>query len=120
ASTLQRGLLLAGGQRHADHIADRSELVLFYVGGETLDHLERRERVGERGGSDLYRRCAGHEELQSVLSVRDAARADDRDADRLSDLIRDVHGDRADRRTGESAAPGPEDRTAPPCVDPHA
>src|SRR5258706_12423139 len=96
-------------QRRPDDLADRPETALLHVGGETFDDAYRRGGVGERRCPDLHRRRPGHQELERVVRARDAARADDRDAHPLLDLIGDGDADRPDRQAEEAAATRPSD-----------
>src|SRR5439155_9996634 len=102
------GIVLRG----ADDVANRAETVHAYVLGEPLDDAQGRGGVGERGRADLHRRRTRHEELERVARVRDPTGADDRDGDRLRDLVGDMDRDGPDGRAGETTAARTEDRPA--------
>src|SRR5947209_5005347 len=80
-------------------LAERREALRRHEGGDTVVHIGDRVGVHERGGADLHRAAPGDQELERILRPHDAANADHRDVDRARSLVREVHGQRPDRRS---------------------
>src|SRR5207245_1784266 len=79
-----------------------------------------RVRVDERGRPDLDGRASRDKKLQRVFRARDAADPEHRNPDRPRRLVREMYGERPDRRPGQAAGAKAESWLVSVEVDRHA
>ena len=81
-----------------------------------LQHLERRQGVGEGGGAYLDGRSTRHEELDGVQAAADAAAADDGYVHRRRHLVHHAQGDGLDGGPRQAGVDGGDERSPAPVM----